>query len=288
MFQILINGLIVGSIYALISVGFNLIYSCVRFHHLAYAAVGLIGAYITHALQNLEINFFLSMPIAAIISGFIGVLIWKFIYSPLRKKGASDVSMIVASFGLLILLQNLLALIAGSSTKTLFITREIKRAKEIFGASITFNQIIILVVSIVTVIIFELILNKSKIGTAIRAVGQNRKLAEISGIQSKKVIIYTFYIATFLSTIGMSLVAIEISLKPTHSLNIVLKVIVACIIGGLGSVRGALAGGLILGIAENFGIFYFGTQWQDTVAYLLLVVFLLVKPKGLFSKKLRQ
>ena len=196
--------------------------------------------------------------------------------------------MIVSSFGLMILIQNLIALIADNSSKSVSISKEIIPANEFLGLTITHNQLIILAVCLTTVVIFELLLQKSKIGSAIRAVGQNKKLAEVIGIKADKVIIYTFFIASALSSIGATLYSLEYTLKPTHALHIVLKVVVACIIGGIGSVRGALAGGLILGISENIGINIFGSQWQDSVAYLLLILFLIFKPEGLFVKKLRE
>lgn len=289
MLQTIVNGIIVGGVYALISIGFNLIFSSVRFHHLAYGALALFGAYVTYTLQTtFDINFYISTLLSSVIFGFIGVLFWQFLYKPLRQKGATDISMIVASFGLLIIIQNLISILFGASTKSVSLSETIKSGYEIFGISITFTQLVILIITTFTVIIFELVLNKTKLGTAIRAVGQNKDLAEIIGIQAKKIINYTFFIGTSISVLGMSLISLEIGLRPPHALNIILKVIIACIIGGMGSIRGALFGGLILGIAENFGIYFFGGEWQDTVAFSLLVIFLLFKPDGLFAKKLRQ
>jgi len=290
MLQTLVNGIIIGGIYALISIGFSLIYSAVRFHHLAYASIAIFGAYIANTMQNsLGLNLFISILLSSILTGITGVLIWKLIYKPLREgKNASNNSMIVSSFGVLIIMQNLTAVLFGNNTTSVSISDKITAGYEIFGLSITFNQIVILLVTVITVIIFELVLNKTKLGSGIRAVGQNRKLAETIGIQANKIINYTFFIGTAIATIGTSLVALEIGLKPMLGLHLILKIIVACIIGGMGSIRGALAGGLILGIAENFGIYFLGGQWQDTVAFSLLILFLIFKPQGLFIKKLRQ
>jgi len=293
MFQVLVNGIIVGGIYALITIGFNLIYSAVRFYHLAYGAVGILGAYLTYQIQKfifetqgggLITGFLLGLLISSIVTGMLGILIWKFLYRPLRKNGASNVSMIVASFGLLIILQNLIGLIFGQSAKTIRLSEVTTQGYEFLSASITKNQILILIVTLVSVFVFELFLHRTKIGTAIRAVGQNSQLAAVVGVKTEKVIYITFFIASFLSVLASSLIALEISLKPTYGLMLILKVIVASIIGGIGSMRGALVGGLMLGVAENFGAYYFGSQWQDTVAFGLLVIFLLVRPQGLFKK----
>ena len=105
------------------------------------------------------------------------------------------------------------------------------------------------------------------------------------GINSEKVIVYAFFLGTFVSVLGASLVALEIGLKPTYGLSLILKVIIACVIGGIGNIKGALVGGVILGVAENLGIGFFGAEWQDTVAFLLLIIFLLFKPQGLFGER---
>ena len=146
-----------------------------------------------------------------------------------------------------------------------------------------FASIIFELISLLVSLIFELILTKTKLGSAIRAVGQNSELAKIVGVPADKILIYTFFIATFISVIGASLNGLEVGLRPTLGLVLILKIIIAAIIGGIGSVRGGLYGGILLGISENIGIFVLGAKWQDTVAFTLLVLFLLFKPQGLFS-----
>ncbi len=284
MLQVLLNGIIVGGIYALMTVGFNLIFASVRFYHLAYGALGLFGAYFTRFFQlQFDLHFVVSMALSAAIFGFVGVFIWRVVYMPLKKRGASSIGMIVAAFGLMIVLQNLISLIFSPSTKSISATRTVVEGLDVFGLKITINQVIILAVAVILMIAMEILLNRTKLGAGIRAVGQNKDLAKISGIPAERVIIYTFYIGTFLSVIGASLNALEIGLKPTMGLIIILKVVIAAVIGGMGSIRGALAGGLLLGVAENLGIFYLGGQWQDTVAFTILILFLMFKPEGMFS-----
>lgn len=284
MLQVLINGIIAGGIYALMSIGFNLIYSSVRFHHLAYGTIAVFGAYFTKVfLDVLGLNFFVSLFLAATIFGFVGLLIWLLVYKPIKLKGASSVALLVSSFGLLLVFQNLTSLIFTPNAKALSLTSEIKEAFTIFGLKITFNQFVIILVTVFVVILFDVILTKTKLGTAIRAVGQNPELARIVGVPTDRVLYYTFFIATFISVVGASLNALEVGLRPTLGLVLILKVIIAAIIGGIGSIRGGLYGGLLLGVAENIGIFMLGAKWQDTVAFTLLVLFLLFKPNGLFS-----
>ena len=284
MLQILLNGIIVGGIYALISIGFNLIFSSVRFYHLAYGTLAVLCSYFIYSFQQMGLHFVSGTILASLIGGVLGVLFWFICYAPLKKRNASDLSIVVGSFGLLIILQNVTALIYGNATKSISVTDEIVPGYNFFGLSITFNQIIILITTLVLVLIFELLLQKTKLGQAIRAVGQNKDLAKTVGIKAEHIIVYTFFIGTFLSVIGAGLIGLEIGLKPTYGLILILKVLIACIIGGMGSVKGAMAGGLILGIAENVGIYTFGAVWQDTTAFLLLIIFLLFKPRGLFAK----
>lgn len=293
MLQILLNGIIVGSIYAIITIGFNLIYSAVRFYHLAFGAVGIFGAYITFYIQKATLktfsgsylfSFIFATICATIIGGLIGVLVWKLLYKPLRDRGASDVSMIVASFGLLIVFQNLAALLFNNRAATINITQKVSRGYQFLGLSITPNQLAIITITLLSIIGFELLLQKTKIGSAIRAVGQNKDLSALVGINTERVIMITFFIATALSVLAISAIAVETSLKPQLGLVLILKAIVASVIGGIGTIRGALAGGLILGIAENFGAYFLGGRWQDVVAFSLLIIFILFLPQGLFKQ----
>ncbi len=285
MLQVILNWIIAGWIYALISIGFNLIYSSVRFYHLAYWALALLWSYSSYLLINsFQINFFVAMILSSFFIWFTWIAMWKICYKPLKKKWASDTSMLVASFWLLIILQNMLALIFWNTTKSVSITDNIKEAYQIFWLSITFNQLIIFTTTIVLIIIFEFILNKTPVWVAIRAVGQNKDLAKIIWINSDKVILYTFYIWTFLSVIWASLISLEKWIKPMDSLYIILKIIVACIIWWIWNIRWALAWWLILWIVENIWVYFLWWSWKDVVAFSLLTVFLLFKPLWLFWK----
>ncbi|OGJ45651.1 hypothetical protein A2272_06540 [Candidatus Peregrinibacteria bacterium RIFOXYA12_FULL_33_12] len=284
MIQVLLNGIIVGGLYALISVGFALIFSSVRFYHLAYGSLAFFGAYITYVFRySVGLNFFLSMILSSIIFGFVGILFWKMFYSPLQKKKTSSVSMIVASFGLLIVLQNVMSLIFGNGGKSISIHDNLSQGYEFFNLFITYNQLVILAVTIIVGILFEFMMNKMKFGMSIKAVGQNNDLAMTVGINYESVMNYVFFIATFLSVIGASLISLEIGIRPIYGFHIILKIIVACVIGGMGKVKGAIAGAMMLGIIENFGIYCFGSIWQDTIAFALLTLFLVFRPKGVFE-----
>lgn len=283
--QILVNGIIVGGIYALIAIGFNLIFSSIRFFHLLYGIIAVLGIYLTRFfILQFQLNFFVSMLISAGLVGLLSMAAWQWLYKPLADRRASSLVMMVVSFGALIILQNLIALIWKNNTYSLSITDTIKEGYHFLGISITFNQLVILCVSLILVLGLEFFLNKTRYGMAIRAIGDNAELTTILGLRTNQIILIVFFIGTFISSIAGTLVSLEIGVRPTYGLFLVLKAIIASIIGGIGSMRGAMVGGLLLGIVENIGVYYLGGGWQEVTAFVLLTIFLLFLPQGMFNK----
>lgn len=282
--QILLNGIIIGGVYALMAIGFTLIFASVRFFHLLYGMLAVLGIYITRGLMNFEFPFLISIVLAATITGGISLLFWTFLYRPLVKRKASDLVLMVTSFGALIVIQNLIALTWGNRTYSISVSDVIRPGYEFFGLTITFNQLIILLVSLGLMIVLELFLNHTQYGLAIRAIGDNAELTTILGLKTNQIILLIFFIGTFISSVSGTLIALEVGVRPTYGLWLVLKAIIASIIGGVGSMRGALLGGLLLGIAENIGIYFWGASWREVTAFTLLTVFLLFRPQGLFNK----
>lgn len=282
--QILLNGIIIGGIYALIALGFNLIYATARFYHLLYGVIAILGAYFVLELQGLGVPFIWATLISSVLVGLLGMASWQFMYKPMRDKKASDLIMLVTSFGALIVLQNVIAAIWKNNTYAISITDTIKPGYKFLGLTITLTQLIILITAIVIVILLELFLNHTKYGLAIRAIGDNAELTKILGLKTNKIILIVFFIGSFMSSVAAIMIALEIGVRPTYGLMLVLKAIIAAIIGGIGSMRGALLGGLLLGIVENLGIYYWGAQWQEVTAFALLTLFILFRPQGLFTK----
>lgn len=282
--QIILNGIIVGGLYALMAIGFNLIYSSVRFFHLLYGILAVLGVYFTRALLLSDWNFFLSMFMGAIAVGLISLIAWQWLYRPLVKKKASDLVLMVTSFGTLIIVHNLISVIWKNNTRAISVSDTIKEGYHFLGLTITFNQLIILLTSVVVVVLLELFLNGTRYGMAIRAIGDNAELTTVLGLKTNQIVLMVFFIGSFISSISATLVALEIGVRPSYGLWLVLKAIIASIIGGIGSMRGALLGGLLLGVVENIGIYVLGGSWQEVTAFLLLTVFLLFRPQGLFGK----
>ena len=194
---------------------------------------------------------------------------------------------LIASFGVFILIQNLLQLIYGAQILTLR-TGVIKEGHQFLGAVITDIQILILVVSCWLLAMLWFIIEKTKMGKAIRAVADDSVGASVSGIYAERVILYAFGIGSALAGVAGMLISYETNIEPTMGMNAILKGIIASLIGGVGNVPGAMLGGFFLGIIENLGIWKIQAGWKDTISFAILIVFLLFRPEGIFGKKNRE
>ncbi len=191
---------------------------------------------------------------------------------------------LIASFGIFIFIQNLLQLLYGAQILTLR-TGPVVEGYQILSAVITPIQILILVVSLVSLMGLWVLVQKTKTGKAIRAVADDPIGASVSGIYPEKVILYAFGIGSALAGMAGILISLETNIEPTMGMNAILKGIIASIIGGIGSIPGAVLGGFFLGIVENLGIWKIQAGWKDTIAFAVLIIFLLLRPEGILGKK---
>ncbi len=283
--QLLLNGLISGSIYALVALGFSVIYRTVKFFHFAHGVVYAVGAYIAYTLiVSLGVNPFVSFFLAATLASVVGVIIDRLVYRPLRKRKAPNLVFLLASFGVFIFIQNLLQLIFGAQIFTIR-TGQVKEGHHILGAVITDTQILILATSVALCLGLWLFIKKTKLGKAMRAVADDPLAASIVGINPERIILAAFAIGSALAGAAGILISLETNIEPTMGMNAILKGIIASIIGGIGSIPGAMFGGLFLGIAENLGIWKISAGWKDCIAFAILIVFLLVRPGGIMGIK---
>lgn len=283
--QLLLNGIIAGSIYALVAIGFTVIYRTVKFFHFAHGVVYTAGAYFAYTFFILfHINPIISFFLAIILTALLGVAIDKIVYSPLRNKKASNLIFLLASFGIFILLQNLIQLIYGAQILTIR-TGPIKEGHHFVGAVITDIQIIILVTSIILMILLWLFIQKTKLGKAMRAVSDDPIAAKVVGINPENVIRTSFIIGSALAGAAGILISFETNIEPTMGFNALLKGIIASIIGGIGNIPGAVLGGFFLGLAENLGIWKISAGWKDAISFAILIIFLLIRPSGILGTK---
>jgi branched-chain amino acid transport system permease protein len=282
--QLIINGLIAGAIYALVASGFSLIYSTCKFVHFAHGAVIAFSAYFLYFLFSmLGLNFGFSVVLAIIFASAFGYGM-NLIYKQFRKRKASNVILLIASFALLILVESLILILFGADVKTIGYIK-ITKGLEVLGAIITPLQIVIIIVSIILLFLLFFFMKKTKIGKAMRAVSDNKDVAEVVGISSEKIYGYSFIIGSAIAGIAAILVGLEQNLEPMMGTNLMIKGFTAAIIGGIGSVPGAILGSFLLGFVENFSIWFLPSGYKDAIAFIILFIFLLFKPKGILGIK---
>ncbi|KYC41193.1 hypothetical protein WA1_03660 [Scytonema hofmannii PCC 7110] len=284
MTQIIVNITIATGVTTLIALGFALIYQTTHFFDFAYGIVLTSGAYFTFLFKEwLHFPLIISGIIAVILSALLGCLIDFFIYRRLRKQGATSLILLLASLGTYTVLQNVISVTFGDTTRTIR-SGVIEEGISFFDARITSIQIAIVCVSLVLVIAVALFLKKTRTGQAIRAVANDPQLAEIAGIESNRIIGVTFALGSALAGVAGILISFDIDMTPTMGMNFMMAGVVAAIVGGLGRISGSLLGALFLSTAQNVGASFIGFQWQETIAFILLLAFLLLKPQGFLGK----
>jgi branched-chain amino acid transport system permease protein len=283
--QLLVNSLIAGAIYALVASGFSLIYTTNKFIHFAHGSIVVAGGYLLFLFFNLiHIPFYISCLLSIIFSAYIGYLINLLVYSNLRKRRSSSSILLIASISVLIFIESLMLIAFGADVKTIGFIK-ITKGIEFLGAIITPLQITIIGVSVVLLILLLLFMKKTKLGKALRAVSDNKDLSEVLGISSKKIYSLSFIIGSAIAGIAGILVALEQNLEPYIGTNLIIKGFTGAVIGGINYVPGSIVGAFLLGIAENFGIWYLPSSYKDAIAFILLFIFLLFRPQGIFGIK---
>jgi branched-chain amino acid transport system permease protein len=298
--QLILNGIIAGSIYALIAIGFTIIYRTVRFFHLAHGVVYTAGAYLAYSVVRYRlsvagdrlsvIDWIIAILIGMFGAAILGVLIDRFVYYPLRKQNASNLIFLLASFGVFIFIQNLIQLIYGAQILSIR-TGPVKEGHRLsvfgyqLGAVITDTQILILVVGCLLSVALFWFIKYTKLGKAMRAVSDDPIGANVVGINPERIILVSFAIGSALAGVAGILISFETNIEPTMGFTAILKGIIASIVGGIGSIPGAVLGGFFLGLAENLGIWKIQAGWKDCIAFAILIVFLLIRPWGFLGNK---
>jgi branched-subunit amino acid ABC-type transport system permease component len=284
--QAIVYGLISGSTYALIALGFALVFSVVRFFNFAHGAVFSAGAYLNYGFYvTLGLPFWLSAMIAVFVAAVLGVSFEFLVFKRIRERGGNSLVLLIASLGLLISVQNIIAMVFGNEIRTVR-SGLVEEGFSLFGARITSIQCEILLTSLVLVLVTAAILRWTKIGIALRAVANDPELATTKGIESQNVIYFTYLLGSALAAAAGIMVSLDVNMNPTMGFDALLYAIVAVIAGGLGSMSGAYLGGLLLGLAQNLGIWQIPSQWKDAIAFAVMILFLLLRPRGMFGKRI--
>lgn len=279
--QILINSAIAAAIYALIALGFNLIYGATKFFNMTHGVMAAIGAYMVFFLaKQMGWDIWDAAVIGVLVAGGVGWLLDRFVYRPLRKRGASGMALLVASLGAFFAMQALLAVIFTSNFQTLAPSAA-PRIFTIAGGSITITQVIIIAAAIVVAVGLTLVMRYTGFGRAARAVSDDEEVARIVGINADSVISGVFCIGSAVAGLAGILVGLDTAIEPTMGMALLLKGVIAAIIGGVGSIYGGIVGSALLGVVENVGAWGLSGEWKDAIAFALLIAFLLFRPKGI-------
>ncbi len=285
----LINGISLGSIYAIIALGYTMVYGISKMLNFAHGDVIMIGAYVSYiCTTSAGIPPILSVVIAMAVCTVLGILIEGLAYRPLRK--ATSLAVLITAIGVSYFLQNSALLIWGSNPKTFssivpFDSIALFEGKLI----ITAESIVTVAVCIVIMIGLTLFTKNGKMGKAMRAVSEDKDAAQLMGINTNSTISLTFAIGSALAAVaGVLLCSAYPVLIPTTGSMPGIKAFTAAVFGGIGSIPGAMLGGILLGIIEIFGKSYISTELSDAIVFAVLIIVLLVKPTGLLGKKINE
>lgn len=285
----LINGISLGSVYAIIALGYTMVYGIAKMLNFAHGDVIMIGAYISYcATTYMGLPPIVSVLMAMVVCTVLGILIEGLAYKPLRKAPA--LAVLITAIGVSYFLQNSALLIWGSAPKNFSSIVSFDSVSLAGGKLIITSESIVTVIAcIVIMIALTLFIKKSKMGKAMRAVSEDKGAAELMGINVNLTISVTFAIGSALAAIaGVLLCSAYPILIPTTGSMPGIKAFTAAVFGGIGSIPGAMLGGILLGIIEIFGRAYISSELADAIVFAVLIIVLLVKPTGLLGKKINE
>ncbi|MEK9154224.1 MAG: branched-chain amino acid ABC transporter permease [Patescibacteria group bacterium] len=295
--QIALNAIIAGAIYSLVALGFNLIYSTARFFDIGYGALAAVGGYaVFYFYKTLEFGLEISIVLGVLAAGVLGLLINWLIYRPLRARKASSTVTLIASLGVLTVIQAVVAILFTSQFQTLSRLPALhaqawqagdvsgQATYQILGGVITQTQVLILGAALTIMVALAFVLKYSIFGKAVRAVADDAEVASIVGIDSEKILAWIFFIGSMIGGLAGIAIGFDTGIQPTMGLVLLLKGIIAAIIGGIGSVWGGVLGAFVLALVENLGAWQFSGEWKDAIAFLVLIIFLIFRPQGILNK----
>ncbi|MCK1991657.1 branched-chain amino acid ABC transporter permease [Peribacillus muralis] len=286
--QQLVNGVSLGSIYALIALGYTMVYGIVKLINFAHGDVFMVGSFVGfYAITVMDLSFIPALLLSMVTCAIFGVLIERIAYKPLRN--ATRIAALITAIGVSLLIENGLIYVRGAQPEA-YPNNVLPMDKlDIFGVSISSQSILILSVSIILMIILQFVVHKTKIGKAMRAVSFDSEAAKLMGINVNNTISATFAIGSALAgAAGVIFGIYYIKIEPLMGVLPGLKAFVAAVLGGIGIIPGAMVGGLLLGIIEALVSAAGYSLWRDGVAFIVLIFILIFLPQGLFGKNRRE
>jgi len=294
-FQQLVNGLTLGSVYAVIALGYTMVYGILELINFAHGEIYMLGAYLGIILlgfftaagltaHSLFISVLLTIILSAFFCALYGFTMEKMAYKPLRN--APRLSPLISAIGVSIFLQNYVMLTQGATDKV-FPYQIGGTVLHFLGIQVTVTQLLIIGVSALMMLLLHLFISKTRTGKAMRATSQDMTMASLVGINVDRIISITFVIGACLAAVAGVMVAVYYGLV-NYSIGYIagIKAFTAAVLGGIGSIRGAMLGGILLGLMEGMGAAYVSTEYKDAFAFAILIILLLIKPSGIFGRDL--
>jgi branched-chain amino acid transport system permease protein len=279
----IINGIVLGSIYAMVAVGLTLIFGVLETVNFAHGEFYMLGAYMMWIFcRQMNLPYALSVPASVIVLAFFGLIVERIAVRPFIERDWRFP--IISTLGVSIFVQNAVLLTIGSEPRTVSTAFSVSNIK-VLGAVVSYQGILVVVVSSLLFLSFHLFVTKTKLGKVIRAVSQNKEACHVVGINVQKIYSITFVIGIGIAGLGGALVGPLFALYPTMGFLLGLKSYAVIIMGGFGNVKGAICAAFILGIAESLFGGYLAYEWKDALSFALLILTLLFKPHGLFGKR---
>ncbi len=283
--QYLINGIAQGSLYAIVALGYTMVYGIIRLVNFAHGEFLMLGAFCGY----FALRFHLPMPVAILASmlgaGIVALIVERFLYRPIRGEGR--IPALITAIGASLFFQYTGQLVFGADPKTIppVFTEVIYNFGEINVSNI---QIFILGVTLFILLFLWWLTHFTKIGVAMRATSYNLKAAELMGINTNRIIAFTFFLGASLAGLAGILMGYTMSVEPMMGMSLGLKAFVAAVVGGIGIIPGAALGGFILGIAENMVAGLYKSSFRDGVSFFILIIILLIKPSGILGKNVKE
>jgi branched-chain amino acid transport system permease protein len=286
--QFAVNGIVAGSVYALIALGFALIFTASRVFHFAHGGVYTFSAFAGYtALVTLHLGLVAGFIVAVAVAALLGVLINALLYEPMKAGGVSPFVAMISSFGVLIVITNVTAMIWGSNPVVL--SQGGQTTVHHFGAVYTTNaQLLIVGVTVVLAALLWVFFRRMRLGIAIRALGNDSELAEVVGMPARRLRNIGFAVGSGLAGVSAILIGLNVGIIDSNmGMDVILMATVAMIIGGLGNVGAAAAGGFVLGMIQNLAIWKIESKWQMAISFAILILVLMFRPSGLFGETRR-
>ncbi|MBP2623359.1 branched-chain amino acid ABC transporter permease [Streptococcus oricebi] len=287
MLQQLVNGIILGSVYALLALGYTMVYGIIKLINFAHGDIYMMGAFMGYYLiGSLHVNFYLALIISMIGTAVLGVLIEFLAYRPLRNS--TRIAALITAIGVSFFLEYGMVVLVGANVKPF--PQVLKTVRFNLGAfTITSVQLTILAVSLILMVLLQLIVQKTKMGKAMRAVSVDSDAAQLMGINVNQTISFTFALGSALAGAAGVLIALYYnSLEPLMGMTPGIKSFVAAVIGGIGIIPGAALGGFVIGILETFATVINLSEYRDAIVYGILILILLVRPSGILGKNVKE